>query len=257
MELPFQDMMRPHTGPVAHARPATGGSGFATTVFVQAEIGECFVKAVPNRPGGRLDAARREAQINRTLTGIAPRLRFEAEDEQWFVTGFEVVDGRHPDYEPGSADLPRLVHVMDQITDLAPPTLADTWQESRWDRFTDRPELLSGNTITHTDLHPDNILIDGDRTWVVDWEWPTLAAGFLTAGCLVGQLIAAGHTPAEAESWVSDSRAWKDADPKAVDEFARAQVRMREWTVELFPDQTWRKDMLAAARMWSEHRGAR
>lgn len=254
MDLPFHDLMVPHTGAVTHTRPATGGSGFATAVFVHGEAGAFFVKAVPNRPGGRLDAARREALVNPALFGLAPRLLFQTEDEGWFVTGFEVVDGHHPDYAPGSPDLPQVVQVVDQITDLVLPETAVGWQETRWDRFTDRPDLLAGDTLTYTDLHPNNILINGDRAWVVDWEWPTLAAGFLTAGGLVGQLIASGHSPADSESWVSAGAAWKAADSAAVDEFARAQVRMQEWIVEQRPDQEWRKAMLAAAQEWSQYR---
>lgn len=143
---------------------------------------------------------------------------------------------------------------MDQITDLVLPETVVGWQETRWDRFTDRPDLLAGDTLTYTDLHPNNILIDGDRTWVVDWEWPTLAAGFLTEGGLVGQLIASGHSPASAESWVSAGREWQAADPAAIDEFARAQVRMQEWIVEQLPDQGWRKAMLSAAQEWVQYR---
>ncbi|SIO90809.1 hypothetical protein [Nocardiopsis sp. JB363] len=254
MDLPFHDLVLPHTGAVTHTRPATGGSGFATAVFVHGEAGAFFVKAVPNRPGGRLDAARREALVNPALLGLAPRLLFQAEDEGWFVTGFEIVDGHHPGYDPGSPDLPKVAQVVDQITDLVLPETAVGWQETRWDRFTDRADLLAGDTLTYTDLHPNNILIDGDRTWVVDWEWPTLAAGHLTAGSLVGQLIASGHSPIDAESWVSAGAAWKAADPAAVDEFARAQVRMQEWIVEQLPDQEWRKAMLAAAQKWCRHR---
>ncbi|TCO51570.1 phosphotransferase family enzyme [Kribbella antiqua] len=37
------------------------------------------------------------------------------------------------------------------------------------------PEAFAGDTATHGDLRPDNLLIDGDGTcWTVDWNWLAL-----------------------------------------------------------------------------------
>jgi len=37
------------------------------------------------------------------------------------------------------------------------------------------PEALSGDSATHSDLRPDNLLIDDAGTcWTVDWNWLTL-----------------------------------------------------------------------------------
>lgn len=37
------------------------------------------------------------------------------------------------------------------------------------------PEAFAGDTATHSDLRPDNLLIDGDGTcWTVDWNWLAL-----------------------------------------------------------------------------------
>ena len=257
MELPFHDLIQANTGPLIRVRPAVGGSGFSTTAVVTPEEGpQVFVKGVPNRPGGRRDAAHREAAIAPHLNGLGPALLWQVEDQGWFVAGYEVVDGRPADFTPASPDLPRVVEAAERVGALDLPSVAEKWGETRWDRFTDRPGLLSGATLTHTDLHPHNILLARGQTWVVDWEWPTLAAGFVTAGCLVGQLIAAGHSAADAEYWVSRGRGWKNAAPEAIDEFARAQVRMQKWVVQMRPEDGWRVAMLDAARAWEKHRGA-
>ena len=37
------------------------------------------------------------------------------------------------------------------------------------------PEALTGDSATHSDLRPDNILIDNDGAcWTIDWNWLTL-----------------------------------------------------------------------------------
>lgn len=258
MELPYKDLILPHTGPIIDMRPVQGGSGFSTTALVTSGAGEFFVKGVPNRPGGRLDSVVREGLINPALTGIAPTLRWKVEGQPWFVLGFDVVQGRVAEYTPGEDhDLSQVVGLIDRIAAVELPPEAAGWAESRWDRFTDTPHLLAGDTLLYTDIQPDNVLIGADRTWVVDWEWPTVGAAFLTPACLVVQLIASGHTPAEAEAWVGGCETWKTADPEAIDAFARAHVGIQQWVVEARPEEKWRKSMLAAAEAWAEHRGVR
>ncbi|MDE3721862.1 protein kinase [Nocardiopsis sp. N85] len=257
MELPYKDIILPHTGPITDVRPTQGGSGFSTTALVTGEHGEFFVKGVPNRPGGRLDSLVREGQVNAALSGISPLVRWKV-DGPWFVLGFEVVEGRPANYRPGEDDdTSRIVEMIDRIAAVELPPEAAGWAETRWDRFTDTPELLAGDTLVYTDIQPENILISQDRTWVVDWAWPTRGAAFLTPACFVVQLIAGGHTPAEAEAWVDGCETWKTADPEAIDAFARAHVGIQQWVVEARPEEKWRKSMLAAAEAWAAHRGVR
>lgn len=256
MELPYQDLIQAHTGPITEVRP-TPGSGFSTTALVTGEAGEFFVKGVPNRPGGRLDSLMREGQVNPALSGISPPVRWTV-DEEWFVLGFAVVEGRPANYRPGrDEDTSRVVEMIDRVAAVELPPEADGWAETRWDRFTPTPELLAGDALVYSDIQPDNILLGPERTWIVDWAWPTRGAAFLTAACFVVQLIAAGHTPAEAEAWVGGCSVWKDADPGAVDAFALAHVGIQRWVVQARPEEEWRKAMLAAAEAWAEHRGVR
>jgi hypothetical protein len=43
------------------------------------------------------------------------------------------------------------------------------------DLVTSAPEALAGEAAVHSDIRPDNLLIDGDGTcWTLDWNWLTL-----------------------------------------------------------------------------------
>jgi hypothetical protein len=74
---------------------------------------------------------------------------------------------------------------------------------------------------------------------MVDWAWPTPGAAFIDPAWLVLQLIAAGHSAEDAESWAADCRAWTDANPSAVDAFATATLRMHLARSERRPDASW------------------
>ena len=139
------------------------------------------------------------------------------------------------------------------------PPVALGWAESRWDRFaTDEDrEHLAGDSLTYSDIHGDNVLLSGDRTWLVDWAWPTRGAAVITPSCLAVQLIAAKHSPESAEGWVSQLEGWKEATPESIAAFARADVGLYRWQVEARPEQEWLKAMLAATEAWAEHRGCR
>jgi hypothetical protein len=34
-------------------------------------------------------------------------------------------------------------------------------------------DLLDGDALLHTDFNPLNILLGPERTWLIDWAWPT------------------------------------------------------------------------------------
>jgi hypothetical protein len=257
MDAQITDLIRPHTGRVKEVRTITNGFGVSTTFVASCETGEWFVKATPNKPGGNLDAAKREAAVNPFVRALSPAIRWRAEDEDWFVLGFEVVDGRTANIEPGSVDLPNIIEAVDVLSDIPLPEVAHGWEDTRWDRFAteDEQKLLRGDTLTHTDIHHHNVLIspDRNRTWVVDWEWPTRGSEVITPSALVVQLVAAGHSPADAEAWMARGKVWQRAAREAIDAFARANARMHQWFVEIRPDEDWLKAMLGAAEAWANH----
>jgi hypothetical protein len=100
-----------------------------------------------------------------------------------------------------------------------------------------------------------NLLIGEGRSWVVDWSWPTRGAGLIDPAMFVLQLVAAGHTPRDAEAWASRCPAWANADPGAIDAFSVAYVRMNRHRALRRPDESWLGDMAKPAGTWAAHRG--
>lgn len=254
----FWALIRPHTGDLAEVRPTTRGFASDVTSLVSCTKGPFFVKAMRNRPGGRRDQMIRERVINPFVRAVAPALRWEAEDEEWIVLGFEVVDGRRSDFTADSADLPAVVGLLNRIGELDLPEVARDWPETRWDRFADdasQAERFRGDALLHGDINPSNFMIGERNTWAVDWSWPTRGAAFIDPAALVVQFVSAGHSPAAAEAWAAHCPAWTGAHPGAVDAFAAATVRMHQEIVRRRPEEQWRKAMLTAARSWAAHRG--
>ncbi len=260
-EMPeFMATIRSHTGHVTGVRPSSGGHGSASTVVVDCENGAVFVKAVPNWPGGRRDSLIREGLINPYVRPISPALRWQAQDDAWVVLGFEVVPGRAADFTPGSPDLPAVFDLLARIGDLPLPAVAADWPETRWDRHTPGPadaELLRGDALLYTDVNPGNLLVGDQTSWAVDWSWPTRGAAFIDPACLVVQLIAAGHSPASAETQAQALPAWKNADPMAVLVFAAANLRLYTTLADRRPDAAWPAAMADAAERWLGHRRGR
>jgi hypothetical protein len=251
-------LIHPYTGDVSGIRPTAYGFSSDLTALVDCEKGPFFVKVMRNRPGGRRDSIMREKAVNPYAQPVAPALRWHAEDEGWIVLGFEVVEGRPSDFEPGSPDLPIIVELVNRLARLPLPEVARDWPETRWDRFTASPaeaELFRGDALLHTDINPDNMLIGEGNSWVVDWAWPTRGAAFIDPATLVTQLVASGHSAESAEGWVSDCPAWKDADPSAIDAFAAASLRMQRRLSERRPDAEWLGAMATATQQWAIHRG--
>ncbi|MGW3954111.1 hypothetical protein ACWEKM_25035 [Streptomyces sp. NPDC004752] len=251
-------LIREHTGPVAEIRRTERGFSSNLTAVVDCAKGPFFVKAMRNRPGGRRKSLIRERRINAYLGHISPPLLWDVEAEDWLVLGFEAVEGRSADFAPDSPDLPLVVDALGQIGRLPLPEIARDWDENRWDRFTvdsSEVEMFRGDSLLYTDINPSNMFVEGRRVWAVDWSWPTRGAGFIDPALLVVQLIAAGHTPASAEKWAAQLPAWHKADPRAIDAFAAANLRMSRAFVERKPDEDWLKAMVEAGRAWTDHRG--
>jgi hypothetical protein len=249
----FWGLIEPHTGPVDSVRHTERGYTTDVTAIVHAAAGPVFVKAARD-PGPHASSLRREALINPHVRSVSPALRWQWSGGGWIALGFEVAQGAHAEFAPGSPDLPAVVEALARIGALDCPQVAHDWAESRWDRFTQRPELFAGRALLYTDINPDNMLVHDGRVSVVDWAWPTRGAAFIDPACLVVQLVAAEHNPAEAEDWASRCPAWRSADPAAVDEFAAATVRMYRH-FEARDPAPWRKAMTEAVTGWAEYRG--
>lgn len=253
--------IKAHTGPIRSVEPAAAGNHADIAATVDAADGRLFVKAArktgPGADGPEVRSLRWEAAVNPHVTEYAPRLHWTVEAGGWLVLGFEHVQARHADYTPGSADLDALAKVIDGLqAHPLPPVLERKRVERRWESIAD-VSALAGDALLHADLNPANVLLgDAGAVYVVDWTFAGRGAPVLEMALLVPWLLKAGHTPAEAERWVSRFPAWTSADPATVDLFAR--VFADKWQANLATNtEAWARELAAAARQWADHRLAR
>jgi len=173
-----------------------------------------FIKAVseaanPDTP----DIHRREARILAALPASvpAPRLLWTYDDAGWVALCMEDIDGRHPDEPWTDHDLDMVIAAVETMArDLTPSPVEvdETVPEffgrtiNGWkialDRHEDRlepwlkrnlarlavlesttPGLVGGDSLVHCDVRADNLLIAGDKVWVLDWPWARIGAAWI------------------------------------------------------------------------------
>ncbi|MFC0598793.1 protein kinase [Streptomyces palmae] len=256
----FRHLILPYTGKVTHVRVPARGFSSDFSAVIDSEKGRFFVKAMFNRPGGRKASILRERAINPHVQPLSPRLLWsvDGDDAGWIILGFEAIEERGLDFEPGSPDLPLAVDLLNRAARLELPDVARDWREDRWDAYVSSKGelgLLRGDALLHTDINPANLTVGEAGSWIIDWSWPTRGPGFIDPACFVVQLIAAGHSPESAESWAAGCTAWTSADPRAIDVFAVADLRMHRRFIERNPSESWLAAMLAATEAWASHRG--
>jgi hypothetical protein len=169
-----------------------------------------FVKAASTKAQRMFaDAYREEARKLAALppAAPAPRLLWSADVDDWFVLSTEYVDARAP-RRPWREDELRLC--LDALTAAAPvltpppaglelPHASEEFAAwpAFWDHLRERgPDLahldeaaalagryveaMAGNTVVHTDVRDDNILLTSDgRALLCDWNWPFIGAAWL------------------------------------------------------------------------------
>jgi hypothetical protein len=95
------------------------------------------------------------------------------------------------------------------------------------------------------------VLVSDQRTWLIDWAWPTLGTAWTDPASWVLRLMASGgHTAHEAERQASSLPAFQAADSAHIDLFAAANVRL--WD-EIAQSSTsdWTTKMAQAAKSWA------
>jgi hypothetical protein len=223
LAAPVRAAIAERTGPVRSARTVTAGLNSELAAVLDTEAGTVFVKGLPQDHQGAV-RQRREAVINPYVRAIAPRLLWHHQAADWNLLAFEYLPGaRHADYAPGSSDLKLVIGVMHQLAALRCPDLPEMKHaRQRWAAYVDHDQdlsLLDGNALLHTDFNPLNILITPDKTWIIDWAWPTTGAAFIDPACFLLRAMTAGHS--------AGSRAARRPLPRLGHSPARSNRRVR------------------------------
>jgi len=172
----------------------------------------------------------------------------------WDVLGFDaVIGGRHADMRPGSADLPFIAETLQRLGQIGCPADLDLdFIERRWSDYADPQDLqlLRGDSLLHTDLRPDNLLLAGEGACIVDWAWPTRGAGWIDPAGVALWLIAEGHSPRIAEAWLTQLPAGRAVPARALDAFVLVNLRL--WSEAAAHDpQPWKGRLAHAANTWA------
>jgi hypothetical protein len=239
-----RDLVQDRTGQVAGSRPA-GGDRSDITATLDTESGAVFIKGAAGGMFAR--SLRNEAAVNPHVSPIAPRLLWTVEAEGWIILGFEHVDGRHADYSPGSPDLPLLRAALERLQQVPLPDHVTKGAERHYGGLA----AMTGDTLLHTDLHPDNVLISADRAYLVDWAWACKGAAWAELAMVAFRLIVAGHTVQSAEEWGRSCPAWKGG--RTLDAFVTANALSWQRAADRDP-QEWKTRTARHAQQWVDHR---
>ena len=206
-----------HCGsPVVDAVSQGGGftPGFASVLTCE-DGSRHFVKAAAAKAQKAFaDSYREEARKLGALPESvpAPRLLWTI-DRDWVVLGIEYVEASAPRRPWRQADLDRCLDALETCADLLTPAPLelDSFVDDfgSWPDFWDHvratrpdlphleeaaalaarvPEVGQGETLVHTDIRDDNVLLAADgRTLFCDWNWPVTGAAWLdTLFLLIG-----------------------------------------------------------------------
>ena len=186
-----------------------------------------FVKAVGSTPNPYSPGIhRREAEIAAALPPETPmpRFLFAHDDGDWVALAFEDIAGHDPVLPWRNDELERVLAAMtDLVAALTPaPVNVDPFAKSfgemlqGWRRLAEAggtPELdpwaaahldelaeleaglaeaAAGETLVHSDVRADNILITPERVLFVDWPHATLGAAWIDLVCFLPSVAMQG-----------------------------------------------------------------
>ncbi|MFD1247290.1 phosphotransferase family protein [Nocardioides ginsengisoli] len=258
--------------------------GFAS-VLTCADGSRTFVKAASTR-AQRLfaDAYREEARKLAALPADvpAPRLLWTDEVADWLLLATEYVDARAP-HRPWTADdlgsaSAMAVAMAATLTPAPAIELAGAVEEfaswpALWDRI-DHPraseiraladqyaDVVAGDTLVHTDIRDDNILIGPDGgALLCDWNWPTVGAPWLDSLLL---LIGPRGDGLDVDAHIAAHPLLADVPPEHIDVFlalilgyfaANALQPVPTTSPYIREAQAWQRDVidhwLAERRGW-------
>lgn len=238
-----EEIARRLGSPVVSAHSAGAGftPGFASVLTCE-DGTRHFVKAASKKAQRPFaDAHREEIRRLRALPGglPVPRLRWSFEDDLWVALGLEHLPGRNPARPWTRPDLDLTLDALEVVAErLTPPPLplpafADELVGSLtcWDRLARRsPDLAhleearalaegftdvtAGDTLVHTDVRDDNVVLARGRAFLCDWNWPTRGAAWIDTVALLVAVHGDGH---DADAILGARRLTRDVDPDDVD----------------------------------------
>lgn len=228
--------------PVVEAESQRGGftPGFAS-VLTCADGSRMFVKAASvkaQRPFA--ESYRDESVVLADLPAAvpAPALVWAEEVEEWFVLATEHVESRAPHRPWTDADLAAASAMALTTADVltpAPAAFENTAEQefggwpALWARL-DHPrateigalaaqyaDVVAGDTLVHTDIRDDNILVRPDGTALLcDWNWPVRGAAWLDSLLL---LIGPRGDGLDVDAHIAAHPLLADVPPEHVDVF--------------------------------------
>ncbi|WP_364519937.1 hypothetical protein [Nocardioides sp. LML1-1-1.1] len=279
-------------GPVVEADSQGGGftPGFAS-VLTLADGSRHFVKAASTKAQRAFaDSYRDEAEQLRRLPAAvpSPRLLWTDEVDDWFLLGIEHVAARAPHRPWTAGDLALASDMaLAAAAALTPPPGADAssaveefaaWP-GLWDVI-DHPraaeigalaaryaDVLTGDTLVHTDIRDDNILLvdDGsgvERALLCDWNWAVRGPAWLDSLLL---LVGPRGDGLDVEAHLAAHPLLGDVPPEDIDVAlalvlgyftASAAQRVPPTSPYLRAAQAWQRDViddwLAERRGWRD-----
>jgi aminoglycoside phosphotransferase (APT) family kinase protein len=209
---------------------ATQPGGFSPGVAARlrlADGGSAFVKAVGSSPNPHSPGLhRREAEVAAALPPEtpAPQLRFAHDNGDWVALVFEDVPGREPELPWRPEELERVLAALaDLSATLTPAPLEvdpfaqrfeemlrgwrllaeagggpgiDPWAETRLDLLAELEakwmDAAAGDTLVHSDVRADNILVTPERVVFVDWPHASLGAPWIELLCFLPSVAMQG-----------------------------------------------------------------
>ncbi|MFF2188019.1 aminoglycoside phosphotransferase family protein [Streptomyces sp. NPDC058155] len=245
-------------GTVAAATSQRGGFSDGLAARLQLADGRrAFAKAVDAEAAPGVAAFhRREVAVNGGLPpGVpVPRLLGSHDEQGWVALVFEDVEGELP-VQPWRED--ELERVLDALTGLAesltpaPPlnSGAVSPRLGGWSRLAEGsrslaklaviapdaarelddhlalearlPEVIAGETLTHGDLYPFNVLLTEERVVVVDWPHAWIGPAYSDLLMLLGSVALGGVDP---EPYAARHPLLRGVEPEAVDVVISAQA---------------------------------
>lgn len=194
--------------PVVQAQTQPGGFSPGVAARLRCADGaRAFVKAVSSQANPRSPYMhRREAVVTAAMPAAAPvpRLLSSYDDGTWVALLLEDVDGRAPALPWRADELDRVLDALAELAELLTPSpipdiataqeqltdvtdgwrrlasapaealdALDPWSRRNLDKLVDLElhwaTAAAGESLLHGDLRADNLLLEGDRVWVVDW----------------------------------------------------------------------------------------